>query len=347
MIVLLGPTGVGKTGVSLHLAKILCTEIISADSMQIYRHMDIGTAKPSPEERTDVTHHMIDVIEPWERFSTGNYIAMVQPILEALIRRGRIPLVVGGTGLYIRAMTRGLFSGPSADWDLREMLRAMERARGGSLYACLQEWDPIAAEKITATDTRRIIRALEVCIKGGVAMSELQKTLTRPLPYRFFKIGMTRDRRELYRMIEYRVEGMIEKGLVREVEKVTAMIIEERARLADHRRASVVHDERRTVAIDDVCGVPSLQAIGYKEILRHLQGVISLDEAVHLIKKASKRYAKRQFTWFKKEQDIHWIDCTGLTDPRDVVLKIMPVLMGVIDKPQPYRSCNIAGNTLC
>ena len=226
VIILLGPTGVGKTGAALLLAKKLDTEIISADSMQIYRHMDIGTAKPSREERAFVTHHMIDIVDPWENFSTGRYISMIVPIIEDLHKKGKIPVVVGGTGLYIKAMTRGIFSGPSADWTLREELLSMEKEEAGSLYAYLKKLDPEAAEKITPNDTRRIVRALEVYLKGHASISEMQQRLTQPLPYDFIKIGLSRDRKELYRIIEERVDAMIRHGLMNEVKMVMDMIKE-------------------------------------------------------------------------------------------------------------------------
>ena len=218
VIILLGPTGVGKTEVSILLAKALGTEIISADSMQIYR-MDIGTAKPSEEQRMSVKHHMIDIISSSEPYSAGRYIEDVTPVIEALHRKGKIPIIAGGTGLYIKAMTRGIFSGPSADWKLREELASLEEGQDGALYSYLQELDSEAASKIMPTDTRRIIRAIEVCLKTKQGMSELQQKLTRPLPYEFIKIGLTRDRKELYKMIEERVDKMIEAGLVEEVKK--------------------------------------------------------------------------------------------------------------------------------
>src|SRR4030066_2098530 len=183
VIILLGPTGVGKSNASLLLAKSLDTEVISADSMQIYRHMDIGTAKPTVEERTLVKHHMIDIVDPWELYSTGKYIDAVEPLIGKLHSKRKIPIVVGGTGLYIKAMTRGIFSGPSADWSLREDLLPMEKGEKGSLYNYLKKLDPEAAEKITPNDTRRIVRALEVCLKSNKSMSEIQKKLTQPLPY--------------------------------------------------------------------------------------------------------------------------------------------------------------------
>ncbi len=166
VILLLGPTCVGKTAVSLLLAKTLHTEIISADSMQIYRHMDIGTAKPSVEEQRLIRHHMIDIVEPWDFYSTGQYIEDVQSVISALHNRKKIPLVAGGTGLYIKAMTRGLFHGPSADWEMRNTLLDEERAKEGSLYERLKSLDPAAALKIMPADTRRTIRALEVCMKS-------------------------------------------------------------------------------------------------------------------------------------------------------------------------------------
>jgi len=286
VIILLGPTGVGKTGVSILLAQHLKTEMISADSMQIYRHMDIGTAKPTPEQRALVKHHMIDIIDPRESFSTGKYVSRVLPIIETLHAQGKIPLIVGGTGLYIKAMTRGIFSGPSADWPLRHELLSMEKEEEGSLYRYLKKTDPEAASNITPRDTRRVIRALEVCLKSATKMSEMQRHCTQPLPFEFIKIGLSRDRKELYRMIEDRVDAMIRSGLVEEVRSILKM------------------NPDRT----------PLQAIGYKELAQHLRGGMSLDEAVWLIKRNTKRYAKRQFTWFRKEEGIRWVDMTGIRD---------------------------------
>jgi tRNA dimethylallyltransferase len=302
VIILLGPTGVGKTGVSILLAKELKTEIISADSMQIYRNMDIGTAKPSKEERTMIKHHMIDIVDPWESYSTGKYITAVVPIIDKLHRKGKIPIVVGGTGLYIKAMTRGIFSGPPADWTLREDLLSIEKEERGSLYNYLKELDPDAAEKITSNDTRRVIRALEVCLKSKANISEMQKKLTRPLPYDFIKIGLTRDRKELYRIIEKRIAIMIESGLVEEVRNILTM------------------NPDRT----------PMQAIGYKEIAAYFHGDTTLEEAIRLIKRGTKRYAKRQFTWFRKEEGIHWIDITGIYDTHEAFIRVSDILKSAL-----------------
>lgn len=298
VIILLGPTGVGKTGAALLLAKALDTEIISADSMQIYRHMDIGTAKPSKEELASVRHHMIDIVEPTESYSAGRYIDDIIPVIADLHRRGRVPIITGGTGLYIKAITRGIFSGPSADLSLRDELLLEEEADAGTLYARLSGLDPEAARKIEKNDTRRVVRALEVCLTGTGTMSGMQETLTRPLPYEFIKVGLTRQRRELYTIIDRRVDNMIASGLVAEVQQILAM------------------QPDRT----------PMQAIGYKEIAAYLSGEISLDEAVRLVKRNSRRYAKRQFTWFRKEGEIIWVDLTAEFSQQAIFERIMKVL---------------------
>jgi tRNA dimethylallyltransferase len=313
-IIILGPTGAGKTAVSMLLARHLDTEIISSDSMQIYKRMDIGTAKPSIQERRIIRHHMIDIVEPWETYSTGEYIRAVQPIIENLYKQNKTPIIVGGTGLYIKAMTRGIFSGPSANWDLRDELLEKERSSPGYLYEYLKSLDPTAAAKIMPADTRRIVRALEVCLKSDKAISEIHKTLTKPLPYEFIKIGITRDRKELYAMIEQRVDKMIKDGLVEEATEVLKLIGAE-ARKRGSVKARIQHS-----------GLSSMQAIGYKELAMHLNGELSLEEAIALVKKRSRNYAKRQFTWFKKEEGIHWIDITGIHDAEKIFQEALKVL---------------------
>lgn len=290
ILIILGPTGVGKTGASLKVAQTLGTEIISADSMQIYRLMDIGTAKPSIEERRLIRHHMIDRVDPSEHYSTGRYIEDVVPIIERLHKQKKVPLFVGGTGLYIKAMTRGLFAAPEADPDLREELLTMEREQKGCLYERLRNVDPRAVEKITPRDTRRIIRALEVYIKGDMPISEMQEAGTIPLPYEYIKIGLTRDRGELYAMIEERVDRMFLAGLIEEVK-------------------SLLQKNPKQVA---------MQAIGYKEVERYLRGEIDRDEMIWSVKRATKRYAKRQYTWFRKEPGIDWIDISGIHDAETI-----------------------------
>ena len=312
VIVLLGPTGVGKTGASILLAHELDTEIISADSMQIYRGMDIGTAKPSKKELAEVRHHMIDIIGPAESYSAGQYIETVTKIIEGLHKKSRIPVVAGGTGLYIKAMTRGIFSGPSADLLLRDELLLMEQGSPGSLYSYLLSMDSEAAGKIQQNDIRRIVRALEVCLKSSEKISMLQEKLTSALPYEFIKIGLTRERKELYRIIDERVEKMFEAGLMEEAEAIL--------RKCPDRTA--------------------MQAIGYKELKMYLEHEIDKEEAIRLIKRNTRRYAKRQFTWFKKEEDIIWIDVTGVFDSLMVFHSIKDTLMR--SHPEVFQ-CNIAG----
>jgi tRNA dimethylallyltransferase len=296
VILLVGPTCVGKTGAAIALAKRLGTEIISADSMQIYRHMDIGTEKPSPAQLATVKHHMIDVVEPSQSYSAGRYVEDARPIIDGLHSRGRVPIVTGGTGLYIKAMTRGIFKGPSADWKLREELK---RISSEDLHSLLKEKDPETADGIEPTDKRRIIRALEVCIRSGRKMSELKREQTVALPYGFIKVALSRDREgELYPMIEARVDEMMERGLLEEVKRVLEM------------------NPSRS----------AMQAIGYKELKRHLEGEHSLEEAVGLIKRNTRRYAKRQFTWFRKEEGLRWVDITGFRAPEDILERIMPLV---------------------
>ena len=296
VIILLGPTAVGKTGVSILLAKALKTEIVSADSMQVYRHMDIGTAKPSAVELKKVPHHLSSILSPDQSFSAGMFRERATVIINDLHKRNKIPLIVGGTGLYIRTLTKGLFDGPSADWTLRERLMEEEKIRGrGYLYQKLCSVDPSAAKKIEKNDLRRTVRALEVLLKDNKTISELHAESTKPGEYDFIKIGLYRERKELYGFIEKRIDSMIDKGLLHETEELLKM-----------------HPYRM-----------ALQAIGYKEMLLYLQGQATFEEAVRLLKKHTKMYAKRQTTWFKKEPDVTWVDATGITDAEQIFTKII------------------------
>ncbi len=296
-LVLFGPTSSGKTAASILLARELGTEIISADSMQLYRLMDIGTGKPSPDELREVPHHFIDAIWPYEQWSAGRFKSEASRIMEGLSAAGKIPLIVGGTGLYMKALTRGLMDAPSSDDSLRQELLSRE----SDLYVLLKEMDPETANLLAPADTRRILRALEVQIKTKKTISELKRDLTAPLPYDFIKLGLTRDRAELYRLIEERVDRMLSEGLVQEVEKV----------LGQHVPPSKT----------------AMQAIGYKEIEGYLKGQYPYDEAVRLIKRNTRRYAKRQFTWFKKEEGAVWVDVTGLKEGPDIYGRLKKALM--------------------
>lgn len=296
VIIILGPTGVGKTGFSLLLAKALKTEIISADSMLVYRHMDIGTAKPSTAELQSVRHHLINILSPDESFSAGLFKEKASAIINELHAKNKIPLIVGGTGLYIRSLTSGLFEGPGADEALREKLKEEEKLYGkGHLYNKLSAIDTEAARKIEPNDLRRIVRALEVSLKEEKGISEIRKLSTNPSNYDFIKIGLFRERKELYRIIEARVDEMMEAGLLEETKRLLAM------------------NPNRT----------ALQALGYKEMALFIEGTVDLVEAVRLTKKRTKMYAKRQYTWFKKEPAIHWLDISGISGPEEILEKAL------------------------
>jgi tRNA dimethylallyltransferase len=305
VLIVLGPTCVGKTSLSLLLAERMKTEIVSADSMQVYRGMDVGTAKPTAQERARVRHHMLDMVEPHESYSSGRYVTDVVPVIELLFARGMTPLVVGGSGLYIRAMTAGIFSAPDADWPLRRRLMAMEDRRPGSLHEYLGQLDPDAAEKLMPADARRIVRALEVCIISGEPVSRLRRELTAPMPYRFIKIGLTRDRAELYPMIEERVDWMFSNGLAEEVRRL------------------LLKNPSRT----------PMQAIGYKETAMHVAGEISIEEAAARVKQATRNYAKRQISWFKNEPDVHWVDVTGVTEPPEILERVISAIPPLLIPP--------------
>ena len=286
LFVILGPTAVGKTEISLALAEEISAEIISADSMQVYRGMDIGTAKPTPAERARVPHHLIDVADPKEEFSVGRYVSLADEAIADITRRGKIPLVVGGTGMYVRALLEGIFEGPGADFKLREGLAETESGEPGALHKMLKNVDPRAAERIHPSDIRRIVRALEVYEKTGKTISENQSQWrgegSGDGRYDYKIAGLTRPRPELYRRIDERVEKMIKNGLL---------------------------DEVKTL-MENGCRpeMPSMQALGYKQLLAHLDGDLNLHTAIELIKRDTRRYAKRQYTWFNAQKNIAWID---------------------------------------
>ncbi|MGC8492228.1 MAG: tRNA (adenosine(37)-N6)-dimethylallyltransferase MiaA [Syntrophobacteraceae bacterium] len=282
-VLLAGPTASGKTTLSLALAGALGgkvpAEIVNADSMQIYRHMDVGTAKPSAEERGLVPHHLLDVADPDEPFDAARYLTAARPVIDSLRLRGVLPLVVGGTGLYMRVLTRGICSGPPSDPAVKEELLLLEKTGGLTpLYRELLRVDPESAARIHPNDRQRILRALEVYRIGGVALSALQKPhgFSREL-FPTIKIFITREREELYERIERRVEGMISAGLKSEVEGLLSMGYGPELK--------------------------SMQSIGYRQMAAHIAGTLSLDEAVFAIKRETRRYAKRQITWFGGEAD--------------------------------------------
>ena len=283
LVIVLGPTAVGKSEHAIELAQRFDMEIINADSMQVYRGMDIGSAKPSPAQRNLVTHHLIDIKNPDEDFSAAQFRKEALNSIASLHRKGKQSLVVGGTGLYIRALTRGLFPAPPADHRLREKLKEQEKNNGKwYLHRELTKIDPVAASRIHPNDTFRVIRALEVFHLTGKSISEQhQNHQFKESYFNVLKIGLTRDRKELYDRIERRVDLMITSGLAEEVKSLLTK------------------------------GYPPtikpFQSLGYKQVLGFLQGETDMDEAVQLIKRNTKRYAKRQITWFKKDAEIQWV----------------------------------------
>lgn len=288
ILIIVGPTAVGKTATALWLAQEFSGEIISCDSMQVYRGFDLGTDKPSPEERKLVPHHLIDFLDPTEQFSAADFAFQALAIAEEIIGRGHLPIVVGGTGLYHRALTAGLFKGPGRDQALRQKLKTEAREFGlEKLYQKLQEVDPEYARKITPKDSIRIIRALEVYYKTGRPISEHFRLTESPLQARGFipgQIGLKLERKELYRRIEERVDRMFEKGLVAEVRKLLEMGLPEEA--------------------------TPFKGLGYRQVLRYLKGEISLEEAIRLTKLETRHYAKRQMTWFRKTPGLTWFQPT-------------------------------------
>ncbi|MEM5789888.1 MAG: tRNA (adenosine(37)-N6)-dimethylallyltransferase MiaA, partial [Syntrophobacteraceae bacterium] len=282
VVLLAGPTAAGKTSLSIELAKRTCAEIVNADSMQVYRHMEIGTAKPTAAERLAVPHHLIDVADPDETFDAARYRELAAPVIEQIFDRGKLPIVVGGTGLYLKVLTRGICSGPPSDPRIKEDLLAAERSVGlENLYSELALADPTAAARIHPHDRQRILRALEVFRMTGVPISSYQQghgfeETVMPA----IKIFVFRERDELYERINLRVEHMLAEGLEEEVKRLFAMGYGPELK--------------------------SMQSLGYKQIGEYLLGRLSRDEAVYRIKRDTRRYAKRQMTWFRGDPEFRW-----------------------------------------
>ena len=282
IVVILGPTASGKSKFAIDLAMKFDGEIVSADSMQVYKYMDIGTAKPTLEEREQVKHHMMDIVEPDKDFNVGIYVKGAKKIIERLFRSNKHIFVVGGTGLYIKALVKGLFEARGGNSKIRNDLEKEIDCFGiNSLYDKLIKIDKDAATRIHPNDRTRIVRALEVFYQTNQRISELQKRHGfRENPYKTLLVGISHDRCELYKRIENRVDGMIRNNFIEEVET-----------LLNH---------------GYVPELKSMQSLGYKEITQYILGNNSLDESVSLLKRNTRRYAKRQFTWFKKDELVKW-----------------------------------------
>ena len=292
ILVICGPTASGKTALAAELALRFGGEVVSADSMQVYRRMDIGTAKPTAEEMRGVPHHMIDVADPEENYSVARYVAEAVPIVDDILARGKLPIVAGGTGLYIDSLVAGRQFAPfEPDSGLREQLRARVEAEGlPVLYAQLQRLDPAAAGRIHPNDEKRIIRALEVCLSTGKTLSQ-HDAETRALPNRYTPLTVAlrfRERPHMWECIDQRVDEMMERGLEREVRDLLAS------------------------------GVPrdctAMQAIGYKELAAAILEGRRLSDGAEEIKLRSRQYAKRQLTWFRRDPDAHWFEWEKIPD---------------------------------
>ncbi len=300
LVVVVGPTAVGKTDVAISLAKRLNGIIISADSMQIYRHMDIGSAKPTKEEMNGIPHFMIDEVDPYEDFSVACYQEKALEYISLVHKMSRMPILVGGTGLYVNSVVYPMdFTQAQGDWEYRkDLMRLAEREGKHKLHEILTEKDPVSAKRIHPNDQKRIIRALEVFHLTGRPMSEYSTSYReKEVPFRLAMCGLTMDRKTLYDRINLRVDRMVAAGLINEV--------------------------RSLVQMGYSPNLPSMQGLGYKEIIAHLNGQISLEEAIALIKRDTRRYAKRQFTWFKRDKRIQWFDVLQYKDPSRLIEEII------------------------
>lgn len=285
MIILTGPTAVGKSALSVELAKKINGAVISADSMQVYRHMDIGSAKIMPEEMQGITHYMIDELEPDEEFHVVRFTTMAKEYLKEIYAAGKIPIIAGGTGFYIQALLYDIdFTEQQCDEAYRRQLEEQAKEHGaGYLHEMLRKVDPASAEAIHANNVKRVIRALEFYHLSGQKISEHNETeRQKQSPYNFAYFVLNDERAKLYERIDKRVDAMIAAGLVNEVQKLKDMGC-----------------SREMV---------SMQGLGYKEILAYLDGEYTLEEAVYIIKRETRHFAKRQLTWFKRERDVIWLD---------------------------------------
>lgn len=299
LIALVGPTGSGKSALAIEVALVLEGEVVNCDSMQLYRKLNIGTAKPTDRQRSLVPHHLFDVIEPDEVYSAGRYMQEAREICRQIAGRVHTPIIVGGTGLYLRALLEGVFEGPGRTEELRQRLREIADRRGSEyLHRLLARRDPEAAGRIQPADRIRLIRALEVFFATGTPISRLQPGRQPFEEFQIVKIGLNLPRSELYARINRRVEEMFQSGLVEEV-------------------ASLL---RQGYSPD----LKAFEALGYRAAVRFLKGKTTLEEAVESTQRETRRYAKRQMTWFRKEPDMQWIEYAG-EDPRALaeVLRIV------------------------
>ena len=303
VLVLVGPTCSGKTAVSLVLATRLNGEIISADSRQVYKYLDVGTAKPSPGEREKVRHYFVDELTPDREFNAGQFGEQGRDVIRKILKRNRLPIVVGGSGLYVRSLIDGLFEGPGADQAFRVVMEGhLKEGRLEMLLDELKRIDPESAARIDPTKPRRVIRALEVHRSSGKPLSQLQRELKVRVDFTPVLFGLRWQREVLYGRIEERCEQMIDQGLFAEVENLQAM------------------------GFDD--SLNALKTVGYAEGFAYGRGEISYNEFVRLFKQNSRRYAKRQMTWFRRDTRIRWIEMNEKRSAQDAAREIVSMFLG-------------------
>jgi len=294
-----GPTAVGKTDTSIILANKLNGEIISADSMQIYKYMDIGTAKPTLEEMKGIPHHLIDMINPDKSFSVAEFQKMAKNKINELVQNNKLPIIAGGTGLYINSLIYDMdFTQSASNWKLREKLQD-EASKMGNEYVHnkLREIDSDAANRIHPNNLKKVIRAIEIYYETGDKIGDFSKDIKLNDEYEFFLVGLTRDREELYSRINMRVDIMINQGLVEEVKKLLNLGYSKE--------------------------LISFKGLGYKEIIRYLEGEYNIDEAINILKRDTRRYAKRQLTWFRRYSDINWYNLSNYSSSENLANDII------------------------
>lgn len=302
LVILTGPTAVGKTALSLELAKAVNGEMISADSMQVYRRMDIGTAKIKPEEMQGIPHHLIDVLEPTEDFNVAAFQTMAKQALEDIYARGKLPIVVGGTGFYIQALLYDIsFEETEVSKYRQELTDYCNEYGPHALHEKLRDIDPVSYEEIHENNVKRVIRALEFYHDTGYPISEHNmEQKERTSPYNFIYFVLNDDRALLYERIEKRIDQMLNEGLVEEVQQL----------------------------LDYGCkpDMVSMQGLGYKEIIPYLNGECSLDEAIYILKRDTRHFAKRQLTWFRRERDVTWVDRRRFSSEDEMLESMLEIL---------------------
>jgi tRNA dimethylallyltransferase len=304
LVVVLGPTGSGKTALSLAIARRFRGEIVNCDSVAMYREFEIGTAKPSAEQRAEIPHHLLDVIDPNAYVTAGEYARQARQVLSEIGRRKHLPIVTGGTGLYLRALLEGLFPGPQRSEELRERLRARARQRGPEyLHRILERLDSSAAQRIHAHDVPKAIRAVEVSLAAHQPMSDLWQRGRDPLRgFRILRLGLSPDRGALYTRIDQRAARMFEAGLIEETKNLVAKYGEE---------------------------ARPLTSLGYRQAVQFLRGELDRESAVSASQQAHRNYAKRQVTWFRREPDVHWL--AGMGDDPKIQAEAMERIGQTID----------------